>query len=101
MADAVKKGETVYDNQQRPLIQVIDKQVSDAQTAVFTADGRLVTQTSPLLKDVTYTLELLTTRVGDKYYLLGDIPIVIGRSIPIHTKTASVYPIITSIASVN
>jgi hypothetical protein len=91
----------VYDNQQRPLIRVIDKRVTDAQTAINTTDGRLVTQTNPLLKDVTFTLELLATKVGDKYYLLGDIPVVIGHTVPILTKTTSLYPVVTNIINVH
>ena len=99
-ADAIQVGETVYDNQQRPLIQVKDKVVFDAQTAIPTADGRLITRPNPLLKDITYTLEILAIREGDKYYLLGDLPIVVGEPIPIHTKTASLYPVITSVIDV-
>ena len=101
LAAAIKIGETVYDSQNRPIIKVVDKKISDAQTSISTADGRLVIRTNPLLQDVAYTLELLTTSVSEKEYLLGNIPIIIGQDIPIHTKSASIYPTITSIISNN
>ncbi|MBI5614087.1 DUF4330 family protein [Candidatus Gottesmanbacteria bacterium] len=101
LADAININDTIYDSQNRPIIKVVDKKSTDAQTIVSTSNGQIITQSNPLLKDVVYILEIQTTKIEDKYYFLGNLPIAVGQVFPIHTKTASIYPVITKILKTN
>ena len=97
IADAITEGQEVKDSQNNTIIKVIKKREEDAKKIVTTSDGRTFVQTYPLRKDVYLTLEVQALLIGDRYYVLDDIPLIIGWGIPINTKTFVASPEITSI----
>lgn len=99
LADVLKVGDVVKDSQNRTVINILDKKVNNALMLTSDSSGHVRTINNPLLKDISYTIELNVTKVGGKYFLLGDVPVVVGTEVPIHTKTASIYPTITKIVS--
>lgn len=85
IAVALEIGQEVKDSQGKTVIKILDKRVEDAKKVVTTSDGRLLTQTNPLRKNIFLTLEINAKKVHNRYYLFDDIPILIGQPIPINT----------------
>ena len=97
VADALDIGEEIKDSQGNIILKILDKKVENAKRLVTTSDGRVIVQSNPLRKDVYLTLEITAYKIGGRYYIFDDIPILIGEIIPINTPTISVWPEITSI----
>lgn len=100
IADAIKVGEEIKDNKGNTMIKILNKKVEPAKKVVVTSDGRIMLKIDPVRKDVYLTLEINALKIGERYFLLNDIPIVIDYGIPINTSTASVFPTITKFVSV-
>lgn len=97
IAEAINVGDEVKDNKGLTLLKVISKRVVPAQKTVTTSDGRVIAQNDPLRKDVYLTLEVSALQIGNEFFFLGDIPILIDRGIPINTSTLCIFPTITKI----
>ena len=82
------------------LFRSIDKKVEPAKKVIVTSDGRTILGVDPVRKDIYLTLEINSLKIGERHFLLNDIPIVIGYAIPINTPTISVFPVITKFISV-
>lgn len=91
VADAIKVGDVIHDDQGNEIMRVVDKQETDAQQVVLTADGRAVLTTNPLRKDVTLELDVNALTFQDRYYLFDELPIAIGIGVPFNTDTVSVF----------
>lgn len=100
IADAIKVGEEIKDNKGNAIIKILNKKVEPAKKVVVTSDGRTILRLDPVRKDVYLTLEINALKIGERYFLLNDIPIVIDYSIPINTSTISAFPIITKFVSI-
>ena len=101
IANAVQKGDIVYDNNGNELIKILDKKSVPAEITVTTSDGRVIKKIDPLKKDVTFNLEIVVKKINDKYFFLGNIPILINQPVPINLPTVSVFPYVTKILSEN
>lgn len=97
IADALTLGQKTFDDQGQLVIEVIGKKVEDAKRLTTSADGRTIISFNPLKKDVYLTLKVYAFRMGDKYYLFDDMPILIGYPIVINTPITSLLPEVTSI----
>ena len=97
IANALIKGDMVKDDQGNIIVKIIDKKVENAKRLVTTSDGRSVIQTNPLRRDVYLTLEVDAIKIGDRYYIFDDVPLLVGEKIPINTSTISVWPEVTKI----
>ena len=97
IANALIKGDMVKDDQGNIIVKIIDKKVENAKRLVITSDGRSVIQTNPLRRDVYLTLEVDAIKIGDRYYIFDDVPLLVGEKIPINTSTISVWPEVTKI----
>jgi len=97
IANALIKGDMVKDDQGNIIVKIIDKKVENAKRLVITSDGRSVIQTNPLRRDVYLTLEVNAIKIGDRYYIFDDVPLLVGEKIPINTSTISVWPEVTKI----
>ena len=100
LADAIKVGDEVKDNKGETLIKIIDKKVVPARKTIITSDGRVVLGYDPIRREVYLTLEVSAEKIGDRYFFLDDIPILIDQIIPINTSSVSVFPIVTRFISV-
>jgi len=100
VADAIKMGEEIKDNKGNIIIKVIKKRVEPAKKVVVTSDGRTLLRTDPVRKDVYLTLEINALKIGERYFLLNDIPIVVDYGIPINTPQLSLFPVVTKFISV-
>ena len=100
IADAIKMGEEIKDNKGNIIIKVIKKRVEPAKKVVVTSDGRTLLRTDPVRKDVYLTLEINALKIGERYFLLNDIPIVVDYGIPINTPQLSLFPVVTKFISV-
>ena len=99
VADAIKKGEEIKDNNGNTIIKIIDKKVTPAKRVVTSANGEVFLRQDPLKKDVYLILEVETLKIGDQYFLLDDIPITIDQLIPINLPEISIFPIVTKFIS--
>jgi len=99
VADAIKAGDEIKDNNGKTVIKIIEKRVFPAKKAVTTSDGRVVLRNDPVKKDVYLKLEIQALKMGDRYFLLDDIPILVDQIIPINTSTISVFPVVTKFVS--
>lgn len=97
IADALKVGDEVKDSRGNVIIKVLSKRVENAKRLVTTSDGRTLIQTNSLRKDVYLTLEVNAVKIGERYFLFDDVPILIGQTIPFNTPTISIFPEITKI----
>lgn len=95
VADALKVGEKITDLQGNTVIEILQKRVEDAKRVVVTNDGRVLIQSNPMRKDVYFTLRVQTIKIGSRYYVFDDIPVLIGIGVPLNTSTISVWPEIT------
>jgi len=100
IAQALIIGEEIKDSQENTIIKILDKRVENAKRVVTTSDGKVLVQTNPLRKDVFLTLEISAIKIGERYYLFDDIPILIGYGIPFNTSTLSVLPEVTRFVKV-
>ena len=100
IADAIKVGEEIKDNNGNTIIKIIDKKVEPAQRVVVTSDGRAMLRVDPVRKDIYLTLEINALKIGERYFLLNDIPIVIDYSLPINTPHLSLFPVVTKFISI-
>lgn len=99
IADALKIGEEIKDDQGNTVIKVLNKRVENAKRTVITSDGRIIVGTNPLRKDVYLTLQVEALKIHDKYFLFEDIPLLVGEEIPINSSTVSIQPEVTEIRS--
>lgn len=99
VADAIKAGDEVKDSNGKTVIKIIEKRVLPAKKAVTTSDGRVVLRNDPVKKDVYLKLEIQALKIGDRYFFLDDIPILVDQMIPINTSNISVFPVVTKFVS--
>jgi len=97
IAKALTTGQKIMDDQGRPVIEIIEKSVKDAKRLTTNDRGETIISSNPLKKDIYLTLKVYAYKMGDKYYLFDDIPVIIGLPIPLNTSTVSVWPEVTSI----
>lgn len=100
IADAIKVGEEIKDNKGNTIIKILNKKVEPAKKVIVTSDGRTILRLDPVRKDVYLTLEINALKIGERYFLLNDIPIVIDYEIPINTPQLSLFPVVTKFISV-
>jgi len=100
IADALKVGEEIKDNKGNTIIKILNKKVEPAKKVVVTSDGRTILRFDPTRKDVYLTLEVNALKIGERYFLLNDIPIVIDYEIPVNTPQLSLFPVVTKFISV-
>lgn len=100
IADAIKVGEEIKDNKGNTMIKILNKKVEPAKKVVVTSDGRTVLRLDPVRKDVYLTLEINALKIGERYFLLNDIPIVVDYKIPVNTPQLSLFPVVTKFISV-
>lgn len=99
IADAIRAGQKQTDNKGNTVVEIMDKQVSDAIQVITTAGGNTVVTTNPLRKDVSLTLELHVTKLNGRYYIFDDIPVLIGSTIPVSARYYFIEPTITELVS--
>lgn len=98
IADALKAGEEIKDDQGNTVIKILKKKVESAKKVVTTSDGRVVIKTDPLKKDVYLTLQVEAFELHNRYFIFDDVPILIGDGIPINSPFITVWPVVTKIA---
>lgn len=101
VAEALTIGQEVTDNKNQPIVKIVDKRITDAKRLVITSNGATLISTNPLRKNVFLTLELHVTKIDNKYFLLDDIPVLVGWAIPMNLNNLSIEPEITKIISEN
>lgn len=99
VADAIKVGDEIKDNNGKTVIKIIEKRVFPAQKVATTSDGRIILRSDPVKKDVYLKLEIQALKTGDRYFFLDDIPILVDQIIPINTSTISIFPVVTKFIS--
>lgn len=91
IAAAINQGDQIKDSLGKAVLKVTDKKVEAADKIVVTDRGEVFLQKDPVKKDVYLTLEVLASKINNRYYFFDDIPILIGESIPIHLDKISLY----------
>jgi len=89
IAEALTVGQRIMDSDGNVAIEIISKKSENAKRLVTTSDGRVIIQTSPLRKDIYLTLKINALKLGGRYYLFDDTPVLIGASIPLNTDLLS------------
>ena len=97
VADAIEKGQEIKDSQGKVIIRVVSKRDEDAKRLTTTAGGGVLVQNNPLRRDVYLALEVNAIKIGDRFYLFDDVPILVGGSLPFNTSTLSAFPEVTNI----
>ena len=98
---ALNVGDEVKDSLGKVVIKIISKRVENANMTVPTADGRVTTARNSQRKDIYLTLQIEAIKVGDRYYVFDDIPILVGNGIPLNTPMLFVQPEVTKIEVLN
>lgn len=97
VAENIKIGEEIKDNNGNTIIKIINKKVEPAKKIVTTSNGNVLLKKDPLNKDIYLTLEINAIKYENKYFLLDDIPILVGQNIPINTSIIYIFPTVTKI----
>jgi hypothetical protein len=97
VADAIKVGQKVFDDQGNVLIEILDKKVTNAKQTTTTNTGALVVTENPLKKDVVLKLKINAIELNGRYFLFDDRPILIGYDVPINTPDYSIFPLVSKI----
>lgn len=97
IADALRVGQKIQDDQGNTIIEIFDKKVENAKKVINTSDGRVLVGVNPLRKDVYLTMRINAIQLNNKYYFFDDIPISIGLKIPLNTPTLTILPEVTKI----
>jgi hypothetical protein len=97
IAEALSVGMTTYDNKNKQIAKIINKQVADAKRFIITNSGNTFVGTNPLRKNISLTLELYVTKINNNYFILDDIPVLIGYAFPLNLPNLSIEPEITKI----
>jgi len=98
IADALKVGDEIKDDQGNIIVKILDKRVEDAKKLVTTASGGVLVQRNPLRRDVYLSLEVNAIKIGGRFYLFDDIPLLVGGEIPLNTPIISVLSEVTKIS---
>ncbi len=88
----------IRDGEGNIIMKVLEKKVTDSDVFVTTSDGRGIIRKNPLRKDVLLKLQINAFKIGNRYYIYDDIPILIGQKIPFNTDKLSVFPEVTKIS---
>lgn len=98
LAEVIKVGDVIRDNQGQAVIKIIDKRVERAKKVVTTSDGRVLVQLQPFKQDVYLTLEVQAIKISNKYFVFDDVPIVVSWDFPIVSSKYSIWPEVTEFA---
>lgn len=101
IADALSVGDEIKDDQGNIIVKILGKRVENAKRTVTTSDGRIVVGANPLRKDVYFTLDVNAIKIQNRYYLFDDVPILVGREIPLNTGAVSIWPEVTKIKEIS
>lgn len=101
IADALSVGDEIKDDQGNIIVKILGKRVENAKRSAITSDGRIVVGTNPLRKDVYFTLDVNAIKIQNRYYLFDDVPILVGREIPLNTGAVSIWPEVTKIKEIS
>lgn len=99
VANAVNAGDTVRDNNGNVLIEILSKRVEPAAATATTNNGVIVKTTNPLRNDVYLTIRIHTSKINNKNFFLGDIPILVDQSFPINLPNITFFPTVTKFVS--
>ncbi|MCR4313019.1 MAG: hypothetical protein NUV58_02125 [Candidatus Roizmanbacteria bacterium] len=82
IANSIQQGDVMKDSLGRPAIKIVKKTEEDAKMTVVTANGDVILQRQPLRKDVSLDLEIWGEKIGDRYFLFGDMnfPIIVSNN---------------------
>jgi hypothetical protein len=97
IADAVGKGQIMYDAFEKPIAEILDKEVKPAEKVITTNDGRIFIGLDPLKKDVYLTIKLKTILQNGTYIFLENQPIKIGWGISLFFPQMMLSPVVTEI----
>jgi hypothetical protein len=97
VANAINKGQVIRDASEKPVAEILDKEVRPAERIVTTSDGRILVGQDPLKKDVFLTIKLKTIQQNGTYLFLEDKPVKIGWNIPLYLPQMMLSPVVTEI----
>jgi len=97
LADAIKVGDEFKDSSGNVISKIINKRVENVKKTIQTSDGRILLTNNPLRQDIYITFEVDAVEIGGRYYLIEDIPILIGEGLPFNTSKYSIWPEVTNI----
>lgn len=97
LANAIKVGDVMRDSRGQVMLTIVGKTVENAKKVVTTSDGRVLVQSQPFRKDVFLVLEVNAAKIGNRYYIYDDLPLLIGTAVPINISNLLIYPEIMSI----
>lgn len=97
LANAVKAGDEVRDREGNTVVKVVGVEVKPAKRTVLANDGTPRIVDDPLLKDVSYELEVKIKKSSTHKFYQDFIVVQIGETLPLIFKDVSVYPTITEI----
>lgn len=95
--DSINIGDTEKDSLGNNIITVIKKEVEEAKKVTTTANGEVLLRRDPVRKDMYLTLEVKANRIGDRYFLFDDQPLLVDQPLGLNFEKVTVYPIITKI----
>jgi len=90
-------GQEIKDDQGRVIAKITDKKSEPAKKLTTTNNGQLIVQRHPLKKDIYLTLKVQAVKLTSRYYFLDDIPLYVGKDIPLHFQNISIWPVVTNL----
>jgi hypothetical protein len=97
-AFAVQPGQEIKGADGNVLIRVLDVRVVPAKRVVLSQRDMPIEVNDPVLKDVTYVLEVRTTEIAGSLYAFEYIPLKINELIPLNFRNITLYPLVTQIS---
>ena len=92
LSSAVKPGDEIFDSQNHSIVKVLSVDQKPARRTTIDDRGFPRVIEDPLLKDVSYKLELEVKEIDGKYYLYDDIPVQVGGSLPLNFNQVQIFP---------
>ena len=99
VANEIQGVHEIKDADGNIILQITQKHIENANTFAIDSNGKATVQKNPLRKDVYLTLDINALKIGDRYYLFDDVPILIGERIPLNTGKLSIFPKVIKITS--
>jgi len=97
VADAIKVGDQMRDNQGMVIAEVISRRIEPARVIFTTNSGKVLINEDPIKKDIFLNLRLRTLKQDGVNYFFNDYKVKVGSSIPLFLPQVDIWPVITKI----
>jgi hypothetical protein len=89
VAEKIKTGDKILDSNGTTLAEIIELEATPAERVTTTVGGDLLLRFDPLYKDVHMKISMRTKILEQDFYVLDNIPLKVGVSLPLSLNNVS------------